>query len=237
MAKASGTKSPATILVLGFLVIAVMAGVVSWLSNTKPIIKLVPALEKVYNARGFKCWLKLNEGRIEVEPPAGLALDRLGRRRLGAVALAIYLKLASYQSSVESAVVLSPKGSGLAAEEISSLEMQLLGTGETAVAKLAEDASIASGSSATLVLVAPGYEGVAVVLDVGEADEASGRRAASTALKVSFVSFARAIGRSGWKPIEMGRELRIFGTAPVTSPATPWDPLESTCRHASLSIL
>jgi hypothetical protein len=212
-----GTKSPLTILVLGFTVIAVLAGIVSWVSETKPIMRLKPALEKTYKERGFKCWLKINDGRIEVEPPVELVLDRLGRRRLGAIALTSYLKLANYQSTVQAVLVLPPKDSGVAPEEISILETQLLGTGESVLPKLVEDASIASGHSATVTLIAPGLEGVAVILDLGSADDAAARRAATAAIQFPSVSFARVFARAGSKPIEMGREVKTFATALVTS--------------------
>ena len=160
------------------------------MGDVHPIVGLKPALEKQYGQRGFNCWIKLEDRKIEVQPPVGLVLDELGRRRLGAIALVRYLDLAKQQSQVERAVVLPARGDSVAPIEVSRSQAELMAAVQEQGSRLVETASVAAGTTLTLTLVAPGLAGALVVLE-GAPNEAAARRAAKAALAAGSVSAVR----------------------------------------------
>ena len=59
---------------------------------------------------------------------------------------------------------------------------------------------------------------------------------ASTVVRAICEEWSVADGTGGWRPARLG-DITVLLPARTSLPYLEWDPLESTCRHASLSIL
>jgi hypothetical protein len=176
-------------------------------TGSHPITKLGPELEKRFGARGFRCWLKIDDHLIEVQPPASLPQDRISRRRLAAAALEKYLELTKSETVVETAVLLAPKGGSLPEEAVNRTQDECFRDLASGAADIARTASVAAGSSATIADVAPGFQGVAVYValaDGARLGEKGSRAVAERVLAahggISYVHLARPDG----PPIELG---------------------------------
>ncbi len=212
MAKRSPSQTPLAILVVGLVTVTLFGGSVWLVTDRTPIMKLRPTLEKAYKTYDFKCWLKLDELRIEVLPPATLELDTLGRRHLGATALAEYLRLANYRTQIESVHVLGRHGEP--PEIVTQAQVDLLQGQENVTALVLQRVSIATATTATVALYVPAKRGNAVVLDLPpEVSEVLARRAVTAAAEVPGVVFVRVRRGPSDPVLEGGTEVETFRPA------------------------
>jgi hypothetical protein len=208
------------ILAFGVCSIVALGGAVSFLSG-KPIVRLKADLEKLYGVRGFRCSLRLQENRMEVEPPRALELDPLARRRLGAVAFERYYKLAQGHTVVELVDVLpSP------VETVTQDQVSIWRPAEEISEKIVADARAIAGPE-TQVTIAPTTGGTAIVFDTA-CDDEKVRRLDDMAIKLPNVTLVR-IRHDGKVIRESGPEaprpvLPARAPTPPSSGAVPAAP-------------
>lgn len=198
---------------LGLMGVVFFGGMVWWMSD-KPIIRLRPELEKQYGVNGFRCSLHIQEGRLDIELPDKLVLDRLSKRRLGADAMGRYLRLTKGQTQVSMVQVLPPPS-----EFVTRDQAERLFQFETYAMEVSRVATAAGGPPVGTPLCAPAMSGVAVALEV-TCDDATAKRVAAAVLKVADVSFVQ-VRRNGKVLQESGADANIYGSgvAPVGSPS------------------
>jgi hypothetical protein len=210
--KKKSSNPLATLGCLGLMSVVLFGGGVKLMSD-KPIIRLRPELEKLYGVRGFRCSLRLNEGRLDVEPPAALVLDRYEQRRLGGEALRRYLVLTKGRTQVAAVQILPLPG------EVVTLDQAAF----EAAFGAPEIESAAAASGARLVAparVAPGLRGLLIVAEL-DGDDAALKRAAAALLRLNNVCFVQ-VRRGGRVAVEAGVDAPSLrsGVAPVASPAS-----------------
>ena len=205
-------SNPTTVLGCGLGAVIVLGVLVTWLSEKTPVVKLKPELEKIYGVHGFVCSLKLQENRMNVEPPSALALDRLERRRLGGLAFKRYLALTQGKTRVTVTHVLP------APEEVVTIEQESsFSLADDMAESFTREASEAAGSAAKL-FIAPGSGGAVVIATVACGD-ADARRVGAMLQRMPNVSLVQV--KRGEKVVfEWGPDAKLYGTiAPVSSRA------------------
>ncbi len=199
---------------LGLIGVVFFGAMVWWLSD-KPIIKLRPELEKHYGVSGFRCSLRLPEGKLEIEAPPKLALpDRFAKRRLLAEALHRYLRLTKYRTQVGHVQLLRDS------EIVTRDQEQQFWDFEPYLFEVVRVATNEGAPPIGKPLHAPGITGVAVRVDL-DADPATAERAASKLLRVPRVTYLEVSAR-GKLLSESGVDAKLMGRgaiAPVGSPA------------------
>lgn len=213
------STAPSLIIGFGLISVLVFAFGVKW-TGSSPIIRLRPELERQFGVRGFRCWLKVEERRIEVRPPEAAPRDRAFRRQIAADALLKYLDLCKSDTGmvntvVESVVVLAPKGTTLAPEEVDRATAETTREARAGAEDLVQAAAVAAGTSASVAAVGPALHGASLVvrpLPGATLGESEARRLAQTIVARSHqVSFVR-VERGDGGAYEAGQDVAALGS-------------------------